>query len=416
MIYTAVEAKQFDAVGFEPSTSTLGIKFKARGGGKVPASEYVYSNVEEQVYDALMGSNDKDEFFNKHIKANPTDYPYLKIVEAGAQVLPPAVASDSALTKVDALTKEQLFIPSVIDPILEMIRTEVTAQAADLDISTPENRKAIASIAFKVTKTKTFIEGKRKELVADEKKRLAGIDAEGRRVWMILEGIADEVRAPLTAFEQKDKDRIARHEAGLMRLQDLAKVLVGASADSIRGMVEAVRAIDVSTFDEFTSMAQGHKSRTLDTLDQALAVTEETERQKAENDRLRAEAATRQQQDAIDAAVREAQEQAAIDAEADRQRLEAATQAAERRATEAAARAQRDANAAVERERQRVADAEAAEAAAQAKREANKKHVAKVNAEVVEALMGHAALTKIEATAVLAALNANAIPHVTIAY
>ena len=114
--------------------------------------------------------------------------------------------------------------------------------------------------------------------------------------------------------------------------------------------------------------------------------------------------------------MREAQEQAAIDAEADRQRLEAATQAAERRATEAAAQAQRDAEAAVERERQRVADAEAAEAAAQAKREANKKHVAKVNAEVVEALMGHAALTKIEATAVLAALNANAIPHVTIAY
>ena len=36
MIYTAVEAKQFDAVGFEPSTSTLGVKFKARGGGKVP--------------------------------------------------------------------------------------------------------------------------------------------------------------------------------------------------------------------------------------------------------------------------------------------------------------------------------------------------------------------------------------------
>ena len=77
MIYTAVEAKQFDAVGFEPSTSTLGVKFKARGGGKVPASEYVYSNVEEQVYDALMGSNDKDEFFNNPDARQPRTKDFL---------------------------------------------------------------------------------------------------------------------------------------------------------------------------------------------------------------------------------------------------------------------------------------------------------------------------------------------------
>jgi hypothetical protein len=427
MIYTAVEgSKLFDQVGFENATSTLGIKFKARGGGKVPPSEYHYANVDEMMFDALVNTTDKDAYFNTHIKANPDAYPYTKIVVAGAQVLPPAVASDSALTKVDALTKEQLFIPSVIDPILEMIRAEVTAQAADLDISTPENRKAIASIAFKVTKTKTFIEGKRKELVADEKKRLAGIDAEGRRVWMILEGIADEVRKPLTDFEQKDKDRIARHEAGVMRLQDLAKVPFGASADAIMGMIAAVEAIDTSTFEEFSNIASGHKTRTTEELNRAYEVTVEAERQKAEIEKLRAEAAARQQQDAIDAAVREAQEQAAIDAEATTQRLEReaakakqdaidAQRKADLAAAEAAARAQKDAEAAVERERQRVADAEAAEVAAQAKREANKKHVAKINREIIDGLMG-AALTKIEAECVIAAINDGRVPHVTIAY
>jgi len=415
VIYTAVDAKQFDAVGFDPSTSTLGVKFKARGGGKVPPSEYHYSNVDEMTHDALMGSNDKDEYFNKFIKAEPTLYPYQKIVEGAAQVLPPATASDSALTKVDSLTKEQLFVPAVIDPILELIRAEVTKQASDLDISTPENRKALASIAFKVTKTKTFIEGKRKELVADEKKRLAGIDAEGRRVWNILEGIADDVRKPLTEFEQKDKDRIAKHEAGIMRLQELAKVPFGASADAIQGMIDAVGQIDTSTFDEFSSLAAGHKDRTLETLDQALSVTREVEAQRAEVEKLRAESAARQQQEAIDSAVREAEEKAAIDAEVDRQRLEREKADAERRVKEAEDRAQREANEAVERERQRVADAEAKDAADQAKREANKKHVASVNKEVVEALMG-AALSKTEAQAVLALIVNGSIPHVTITY
>ena len=84
-------------------------------------------------------------------------------------------------------------------------------------------------------------------------------------------------------------------------------------------------------------------------------------------------------------------------------------------ASEAAAKAQRDAEAAVERERQRVAAAEAAEASAQVKREANKKHVAKVNAEVTQALMA-CTLTKAEATAVLSALVAGSIPYVTITY
>ena len=416
MIYAAVDAKQFDAVGFDPSTSTLGIKFKARGGGKVPPSEYHYANVDEMTRDALMGSNDKDEYFNKHIKSNPTDYPYQKIVEGAAQVLPPATASDSALTKVDSLTKEQLFIPSVIDPILDMIRAEVLSQAADLDISTPENRKALASIAFKVTKTKTFIEGKRKELVADEKKRLAGIDAEGRRVWMILEGIADEVRRPLTEFEQKDKDRIAKHEAGIYTMQELAKVPFGASADAIQGMLNAVEAIDTATFDEFSSLAASQKDRSVQELSQALEVTREVERQKVENDRMKADLAARQQQDAIDAAVREAEEKASVDAEIERQRLEAEKGAAEQRAKDAEARAKAEADAAVERERQRVADAEAAEAAAQAKREANKRHVASVNTTAKHAIAATCNLSTEQALAVVEAIAKGQIPSVTITY
>jgi colicin import membrane protein len=431
------QSKQFSEVGFAPETSTLGIRFKARGGGKVAASEYHYDGVEEQVHDAMLGSSDIDGFFNKVIKANPEEYPYRKIVEGEVgEVLPPAQASDSALAKVDKMTPEQIFVPGAMDVILEQIRAEVIRQAEGLDISTEQNRKTLASLAFKVTKSKTFIESQRKILVTAEKKRLSAIDAEGRRIWDILEGIAAEVRKPLTEFEQKDKDRIAKHEQGIADLLELAKVPFGSTAAAIKGLIAKVEAIDTSKFDEYASIAGGHKSKAIDELTAALNVTEEVERQKAENERLKAEAAERAQRDAIDAAVREAQEQAAVDAEVERQRLEKATQEAEarataaeaariaaeeeadRRAAAAAEQAQRDAEAAVESERRRIAEAERLENEAQTKREANKKHVKAVNAEAVNAIRGFLVNRDPDEAAkeVLGAIITGLIPHVTITY
>jgi hypothetical protein len=89
----------------------------------------------------------------------------------------------TALVNVEAMTAVEIFRPGAIDPLLGAIKEEVRQQASKLDISTEPNRKAIASLAFKVAKSKTFIDGQRKSLVADEKKRLAAIDAEGRRIW-----------------------------------------------------------------------------------------------------------------------------------------------------------------------------------------------------------------------------------------
>ena len=186
------------------ASKTLGIRFKAPQRA-APASEYHYASVPPMVHRAMITAESVGSYFATEIKKRPDLYPYTKM----GDVLPPAPENpDSALLKIDKMTPEQIFAPGTMDPILEAIRTEVTRQAAKLDISTEQNRKAIGSLAFKVTKSKTFIEGQRKSLVAAEKKRLAAIDSEGRRIWDILEGIAAEVRKPLTDWEQIDKDRI----------------------------------------------------------------------------------------------------------------------------------------------------------------------------------------------------------------
>ena len=125
--------------------------------------------------------------------------------------------TDTALAVVETMTAVQLFQPGTMDPVLERIKAESRARAAELDISKESDRKALASLAYQIARSKTFIEARRVELVADEKKRLAAIDAEGRRVREELDALKDEIRKPLTEYEQREKDRIARHEADITK-------------------------------------------------------------------------------------------------------------------------------------------------------------------------------------------------------
>jgi hypothetical protein len=405
MNWESVDSSQISEVGYDAASSTLGIRFKA--GSRSPASEYHYANVPPLVHRAMITAESVGSYFAAEIKKRPDIYPYTKI----GDVLPPAPENpDSALLKIDKMTPEQIFAPGTMDPILEAIRTEVMRQASKLDISTEQNRKALGSLAFKVTKSKTFIEGQRKSLVAAEKKRLAAIDAEGRRIWDILEGIAIEVRKPLTDWEQIDKDRVSRHEATLASLLEAAKVPFGATVSDLKAIIARVEAIDPATCEEFAQLASGHKATALKELNAALKFSEEMERQKSENERLKAAAAERETQERAISAARFAREQAERDAEAERQRLMAEKQQAEDRA----AAAERRALQAVEEERARAAEAKAKEDAETAKREANKKHVAKINKEIMDALLDLSFGDDLEI--LVKAIAAGKIPHVTITY
>lgn len=46
------------------------------------------------------------------------------------------------LARIESITPAELFKPGTLDPILSAIEAEVRREAACLDISTPENRKA----------------------------------------------------------------------------------------------------------------------------------------------------------------------------------------------------------------------------------------------------------------------------------
>jgi hypothetical protein len=61
MEYRAVSSSNLAAVAYDKDTSTLGIQF-------VKGTEYHYSGVPLSVYQALMSTPSKGQYFNAHIK------------------------------------------------------------------------------------------------------------------------------------------------------------------------------------------------------------------------------------------------------------------------------------------------------------------------------------------------------------
>ena len=421
MNWTTVESSQISEIGYDNATNTLSVRFKA--GKRSSASEYHYENVGLKMFGELINADSVGSYFENFIKSHPDVYPYRKVegFTPEGEIKIEIDAPGSALAKIDTITVADMFKPGFMDSILDAIRTEVLAQAAKLDISTEPSRKALASIAYKVAKSKTFVDQQRKAYVATEKKRLQAIDAEGSRIWDILEGIQREVRAPLTEWEDAEKARVKGHDDAIIAIH--ATKTVYPSIESLIEAIAKLNAIDPKTFQEFEVPARGAKQAALEFLTEELIRQQEAEANASELERLRAESAARAQQDAIEAAAAAAREESERKAkeqeERDRQtqmRLEAELELAKRREAQAAIDAQIATEKAIAAERERVAAVELEAQKEAEKRAANKKHIAKIQAEAVQALMENTNLTSSAASSVLTAIAEGKIPNVTINY
>lgn len=341
----------------------------------------------------------------------------------------------NALVTIETLTPEVVFAPGGVEAIISKLETEV--RAVKTDMSTEAGRKEIASIAYKVARSKTALDDMGKDLVAGIKAQASKIDAERRVIRDRLDALKDEVRKPLTDWEQAEKDRVAMHEQALASITQYLAFAPTASTGELRTFLDEIGLIAQRDWQEFAARATGTIDEVRAQLTKALAGAEKREAEAAELEKFRAEQAARAQAEreariAEEAATkaraemgakakREAEE-TALAAERERIRVErekaeaiARAERAERDAKEAAERAERDRLAAVEAERKRAADAAAKETADAAKREANKKHQAKINNAAVSALVA-GGVSEDAAKLAVTLIAKRMIPAITIAY
>jgi len=314
--------------------------------------------------------------------------------------------------------------PGGLDPWLEKIRAEVTGHVPDL--KTKKGREAIASLAFKVRKVKTALDGMGKQLVDDLKDVPKRIDAERKRMRDTLDALADDVRRPLTDWEQAEEARIAKHKSGIEWFRLRTAENRDLDSGELKATIAEVQSVKVGDpWEEFAPEALRAKADALESLQAALLAREKYETEQLELARLRAAEAAREQKEREERIAREAAEQAQREADAraqaereaairreqeakaaaERRELELKLQAeqAEKAAAQAKAdklaaeqRAEQERLAAIEREKQAVeaarqaeikrqADAKAAEEAEAASREADKAHKGKVNSAALAA-------------------------------
>lgn len=353
------------------------------------------------------------------------------------------IAPGSALALLPNYKPAELFAPGFIDPLIDRIKAEV--RAVPTDISTSKGREAVAALAYKVGRSKTFIDAQRLALVADEKKRLKAIDVEGARVWDELEALQKEVRKPLTDWENADKERVAAHEQALASIPESSMYGALESSQDVKRRLEYLSTAYASRdWQEFYSRAKAAFEIETVRTQGILASVEKREHDAAELARLRAESIERERvereaeiarkaTERAEAAERTRRDQAARDAEAERQRIENEKFQAEARAKQAEAqrvadaetaekarvaaeqRAQAAQEAAVKAERERIAQEHEDARNVATARENNKRHVSKINGEVSLALIEHGTSEDV-ALAVVKALAANLIPHVRISY
>lgn len=75
-----VQSSQLEAIGHDPETNTLAIRFPAKERYlPAPGSLYHYDNFTADDFAAFMAAESKGSYFIRTIKANPAKWPYRKV-------------------------------------------------------------------------------------------------------------------------------------------------------------------------------------------------------------------------------------------------------------------------------------------------------------------------------------------------
>lgn len=299
-----------------------------------------------------------------------------------------------------------------LDPIIEKIEKE--ARSLVPDVSTKKGRDAIASMAHKVARSKTYIDNAGKDLVAELKALPKQIDESRRIVRERLDALKDEVRRPLTEWEA-EQERIKAEEAAKIKAEEDRKKF---ESD------HEIALLMNDAFDRELAEKKAEEER------QRIAHEEELKRQAAEQAKREAE-----EKAAVDLAAAKKREEDAIASRAQAELLaKQERERAEQEAKDAAAKAEAEKKAAIAAEQRKAQeeadrikrDAEAKEAARlaeekrisdeKAKREADVKHRKAVGTEIVNALTANTSISREQAIEVLKAMMDGLVPRTQINY
>ena len=243
-----------------------------------------------------------------------------------------------------------IYTEGKIDPLLE----EITRKVKEFipSVETDKSRKEIASMAYKVSQSKTWLDNLGKELVTDWKAKAKQVDISRKHIRDYLDDLRNDVRKPLTDWELEQKKK----------------------AEEAKKLEEFNLSWEEAIYENLLF----DRKKELERREAILVKQEEERKQREEAERLAREQKEREERiarEAAEAARKEAEEKA----EKERQAILAreaeariAVERAEKKRLEDVERAEREKQEAIENERRIAVE------------EAHKKECARLEAERVE--------------------------------
>lgn len=352
------------------------------------------------------------------------------------------------LVKLEELKAVDVYSGNGLDAIIENIRKQ--ASIVGLDVEKKKDRDFMRSSAANVAKAKTKLDAMGKSLTEEWKTKSKAVDASRKAMREKLDALKEEVRAPLTEYENREKLRIEKLDAVYDLIVNLGKIYcattdtalaVGELEGNIKQLNEM--AIDESLAERELDCIKAHR-RSIEKLETTIAGIKKAEQQAAELEDLRlrqeqeekekreaeiAEQAAEQarqeaakvmleQQEAAENAAKEAADREAkakqdvIDAKA---KAKHDAEQAELRLKQQAEQAELDKQVAIKAEQQRQVDEAAKQAKEAAEREANKAHKKKVNNEAMQSFID-GGLDEVAAKLAVTLLAKKVIKHAQINY
>jgi len=301
------------------------------------------------------------------------------------------------LMKVVTLPAEQIFDTGKLDEILKKVEIHVKSFVPDME--TIKGRKDIASIAYDVARTKTTIDNIGKDIVADWKDKAKKVDIERKKARDFLDKLKEEVRKPLTDWENAEKKRVDDIKSRIGFIRECGEVSGREPSVDILDAIKTIESMKIDeSFMEFSGDAALAKDEVLSSLRSIFTQKEKIEKEQAELDRLRREDAEREAKEREERIRKEVEERA------------------EREKKEAVEAEQRKAKAEAERKEQERLAAIAKKQEEEEKRKSDAAHREKIHAEANRFIRGIYGTTEKQAAGIIDAISSGAVPHIYIKY
>lgn len=130
--------------------------------------------------------------------------------------------SELAIIEIAPDMAPSIYVENGLEKFLEQIRESVKEVP---DLSTAKGRARIASLAAQVSRSKTAVEKPGRDYLRHLKEAVKPAEAELRRFVSACDEMRDEVRRPLTEWEDAEKARTEELQQRLVDLRALAEVI-----------------------------------------------------------------------------------------------------------------------------------------------------------------------------------------------